>query len=328
MSPFLRNLIATFALVLTSMTPAAGQKFKEFNHWLLQSNSPDAQPLSFAAEVGVISLNRSGASNQPIVFDQDFNEILNANQLDGGFGEGIVFRFDVLNVARNRPIDFSFEMFSVERITSRIVEADAVIPYFFDAIPINPVESEFVNYVSDLQNYEFNFRHRGIPGVQLLAGLRYFEVDETFDVFHPDAAGNFNRLGFYSTTRNEMIGPQFGLATTFWTSRVVSFYGSIKYAFMRNYVGGRANALDAFGNSVDVEFTDDAATNLVDVDLGGYAAITNNVGLKAGYRGLYAQNIAVGPNQSAEFHLFGGPGNVDFSEVDFHGFYVSLEAVW
>ncbi|MEM7313249.1 MAG: hypothetical protein AAF497_08865 [Planctomycetota bacterium] len=318
-----------FVLLLAScLSTCSGQGLDgPFNHWLLQSNAPEAQPLTISSEIGAIFLNRRGAAGQSIVFDQDFNEISNANQLDGGIGNGVLFKVDFLNVSRTEPIDFAFEMFSIDRISARQnLEADEVIPYFFDAIPINPTDQETVTYISDLQNYEFNLRYRGVPGIQLLAGVRYFEVDETFDVFH--SFGTVNRLGFFSFNKNEFLGGQIGIATTFWSNAASSIYGSAKYGFMRNYVGGRANALDAFGNSVNVRFTDNNFSNLLDLELGVYGALTKRFGFKGGYRGIFVDSFAALPDQSAEFHLFGGPGEVAYRGGRWHGFFVSIETVW
>lgn len=339
------NCMAAFLLFVGNLCPTLGAQCVESlgasslldqsagndawgsNHLLLASSPAAASPLSGSGEVGAIFLGRSNASDQTLALDQDGAILLNASDLSAEMGGGIFFKFAFLNIAPTRPLDLEFEMFAIDEIASRdVVSADEVINVFYNSVPASPTQSETFDYVSDLQNYELNWRFRVCPRIRLLTGLRYLRVEELYNTFN--TGGGTQRVGSFSNLNNDLLGGQIGAAATFWQNDFWSLFGSFKYAFLNNSVEGGASARNSSGDPLDIEFDGESSSRLWDVELGAYTTITEQLGLKVGYRGLVAEDIAIAPDQSGAFDIFTGDGSVAFSNAEWHGLFVTLEAVW
>lgn len=337
---FLANGWATFANAqdasgfTSQMLPSVGAPV--FNQpWTssrltLDSDAVASQRYTQNFEAGAMFLSRSGAGSQTLAVDQDDNPLLDASDLTSDMAAGFFIKAGLLNISPTRPLDLEFEMFKINQFTARnTVTADQVIKLFVGAVPITPTDSETYVYVSDLENYELNWRYRCASRLRLLAGLRYYRFDEDFNSFGTASLGPTGTpTGFFSSTSNKMVGGQVGAAATLWQNDFWSLYGSAKHAFLHNRVNGQANAVDVIGDELRIDYRDKTASRLWDIEIGAFTTITEHVGLKGGYRGLIGRDMALAPDQNDNFNVFDQTGSVEYSNPQWHGFFLTLEAVF
>lgn len=285
-----------------------------------------SQDLVGSAELGMIFLGRSGFGGEDIVFDQDGNTLLNTSELKGDLGTGQLFKVAILNMSPTRPVDLQFETFSVNNIRGRkTVRADEVFPVLFNGIPVTPGEEETVEAVTDLKNYELNLGSRFCKNFRWFTGFRYLMADDGFNVFNNNGNVGF---GTDSYARNELMGGQFGLAGNVWNNQYAALYGVAKVAFVENRITGHANAIDPGGSDLDVSYFAKNNSKLLDFELGFYSMITDRSGFRVGYRGIFAEDLAIAANQTNDFDIFEQTGSPEFSDINWQGFFLSLEAVW
>ena len=197
---------------------------------------------------------------------------------------------------------------------------------FFNGIPVTPPQSQTFEHLSDLQNYELNFRRR-VGRFRFLAGVRHFKTEESYDIFNT-GSGVLNRVGSFSTTTNSLVGVQVGAGATLWSNEIFTTYATLKYALMNNSVDGRAEVEDVVGEPLILDYSDERGTRLWDLEIAGFAAIGQSFGVKAGYRGIIGEDIATATDLSGSLDIFTGEGNFVYSTPEWHGFFITFEGAF
>jgi len=210
-------------------------------------------------------------------------------------------------------------------------------------------ESDFqaIQYDSDFDNFEINFRQRwNAPNCRYqgswLVGVRYFKLEENF--FYLAQADTFNGLPgprqqavFVTDVNNSLTGAQIG--GDLWACIVpgVKVGGEVKAGVYGNHAGVDNLIISS---SVPAPFEEDL--NQTDVAFIGEAnfqalyRISYNWTLKFGYTLLYADGVALAPNNfntTPPAVLFPTPENREAfidtnSSVFYHGFTGGVEFLW
>ena len=301
------------------------------NEWESYQKPQSFVPQSFAddrtrmervvVDVGTIGLVREVPDSQVLALDENGVPLLNANSLQGSMQFGFKAMLDVRNV---RPwfggTDLQLGYFGINSLDAgATVNAQEVNSIFFQVFPLNPPTSFNFNYSSNLYSGEANLRFASNHRVRPITGLRYFKLEDTYDVFQQVGANG--RSGFFSLTNNSMFGGQLGLEGDLWQTRRVNLYGFGKVAAMHNEVEGTATAQNGFRI-----YSDSSYTTLVDGGVGANIRFAGPLSFKVGYRSLFASDVALGIDQNAALSLANPNGAVQFNSQHWHG--LDLAAVF
>lgn len=322
-------LIAVFALPAIGTCQTAQSRSN--NPWSNYRLTPEDCDNWYEAELGFISLFRSQPASMPFVFTPSASVLLDMNELSGSGGKG----FDgMLNAKRviggNHPVDFQMRFFeSREMLFSRgLLSTASVIPVFYGGIPATPANDYRVNYESDLQSGEINLRTPIFQRLYGVAGIRYFELEEQFDIVDVAASTAGVRSGFFSGVDNDAIGGQLGLEGVLVAGKRGRITGGIKWGLLSNSVRGIAMASDVSGNPLSTRLAQTQSTQLLDIQLGGTFSLTDWLGLYGGYQGLIGSDFALGPTQSRESRIFDPTNPVAFESEQWHGYRIGVALAW
>jgi hypothetical protein len=322
-----------FAMVTICLNATAfGQTSLDFsNQGALDLNTPQRFKPVVGVEMGGIFLSRGAPDNYDFVFDGSGNVLLNANQLQGDMGGGLDTTLSLLNFfSDSQAIDVQMRFFQVgDMSASETVTATPVIPFFFQGIPANPADTYDFNVESLVRSFESNLVVRTPYRVRMLAGFRFFEVDENFDIIDVAASSATVINGFRSRTENTMAGGQVGVEGTILSNGHSRVFGSFKWALLNNDVVGTASASDVSGNPLQADARDSITSQLLDFQLGGSLSFSRWFSLYAGYQGLVASDLALAFDQSRNASIFAGSSNPVFtSDAQWHGFKITGMATW
>jgi hypothetical protein len=253
------------------------------------------------------------------------------NELAGSGGKG----FDgMLNAKRviggQHPLDLQLRFFeSRDMLFSRgILSPSSVIPVFYNAIPVTPANDYIVDYTSDLQSGEINLRTPLFQRLYGIAGIRYFELEEQFDIIDVAATSATTTAGFFSGVDNDAIGGQIGLEGVLFSGKRGRVTGGVKWGLLSNSVRGIAMATTTSGNPLSSRLAETQSTQLIDIQLGGTFSITDWLGLYGGYQGLIGSDFALGPTQSRESRISDPTNPVAFESEQWHGYRIGVALAW
>ena len=158
-----------------------GQSLGDFsNQGALDLNTPLRFKPVVGLEMGGIWLSRRAPDSQDIVLDGTGNVLLNAQDLQGRMGAGLDTTLSLFNLfSDHNAVDVQMRFFQASDITAnQTISATEVLPLFFQGIPANVVNSFDIFYDSQIRSFEANLVARTPYQMRLLAGFRFFEVDE------------------------------------------------------------------------------------------------------------------------------------------------------
>ena len=299
------------------------------NQSALDSSTPDKFKPLWGLEVGAIWLSRKTPDAQNLVFDQSNAVISNANQLQGKMGSGLDTTLSFYNVFREKPIDFEMRFFQTNRMTAeQTLTATQVIPLFYQGTPINPVSSNNVFYDSRIRSFEANTVFRTPFRIHFLTGLRYFEVDEKYNIINNVNSQNGVIAGFFSRTDNSLIGGQVGAEGVLVSTNNGRIFGSVKWALLENDVTGFARAANASGAPLNENASDSIGSQLLDLQLGGSLGLSHCISIYGGYQGLIASDLGMALEQNRNASLFTPTNPIFRSDAQWHGFKTDIVFAW
>jgi len=208
---------------------AFGQSVLDFsNQGALDLNTPQRFKPVVGLEMGGIFLSRAAPDSQDFVFDGSGNVLLNANQLQGDLGSGLDSTLNLFNLfSDHNAVDVQMRFFQATDISAtETITASQVVPVFFNSLPATPVGSNDVTYESQIRSFESNLVARTPYRFRFLAGFRFFEVDEIFDVIDTANSSPSAILGVRSRAENTMAGGQVGVEGTILSNRWSRLFGS------------------------------------------------------------------------------------------------------
>lgn len=183
-----------------------------------------------------------------------------------------------------------------------------------------------VSSEADLHSAEFNIvRRTGVPYISWLAGFRYINFQEKFDLISIPYS-NLSQYGEYRIrTKNELYGGQIGVKSE------IPLSDRLGLQFLGK-VGVFANSARQSSRMYDTELgargtgKKSSETSFVgDVNIGGYIKISENVQIVGGYNFLWITEIARGADQ-LDFTFLANSGRFLRTDTAFlHGANVGVE---
>ncbi len=131
---------------------------------------------------------------------------------------------------------------------------------------------------SQLQSAEVNIRRTTASWLQLLAGFRWVELDDTFNLANLASAKTFNRL----------FGCQVGADVSIWQYNRLSFDAIGKAGIYGNAIDGQLN----IPGTLNLATSRGRTAFVGEVGLTGRYAITNSLALRATYELLWLDGVA------------------------------------
>jgi hypothetical protein len=192
-----------------------------------------------------------------------------------------------------------------------------------------------ISFTSELNNAEFNIRHRtgvicGPLETSILYGVRYTRIDETFNYFtqsaFPGPGGATNTMDV--RTNNELIGFQLGVLAAYRVSNRWWFEFDSKFAACRNLAEQRTvytNTTQGVTSVFTGQRTEGGTAFLGSIDLATKYAITPELIVQGGYYAMGIESIALASEnfQTNTAILQLGPADLhDRGAVIYHGPYL------
>ncbi len=275
-------------------------------------------------------------ANQPVVLDDASQAVLFSTSdlsLDGAVG-----RRNLLGRAFDDYSALEFSYFGVFDWTagatirgsnSLDIPPDLVGP----ATDFDNADDMAIAYCTQVNNVEANgvsylCGSRQCGGVAMLAGFRYVNLDETFNINSIDNDGT--QSDYRIDAENHLFGGQLGLRLThrscrwgFDSTGKVGLFGNA--ANQRQFVGDNGNTTVLRNTS-----SSQSVTSFVgDINASVAYYLTDVWKIRAGYNVLWMEGLALAPNQlDFSFSADSGTAVSTGGGVFLHGANVGLEARW
>jgi hypothetical protein len=233
------------------------------------------------------------------------------------------FRFNLVNYNADGS-STELSAFQMEKFGEPYtVQSDSPITYVFHfTVPANPQNSYDLDYSSRFRGIELN--HKKPLGSRLtgIAGLRYVELSESFNINSGQGANT-------SKIDNEMYGVQLGGEFKMFNLGLIEFGATVKGGVYLNHAHVAAATVRASSNQA-ARFVDneDELAFVGETLIGAFIPMGPQANLRIGYQMFYLDGVGLAPNQSDNYFLFAQAGAMDDQDVWFHGGYVGLEMFW
>jgi hypothetical protein len=183
------------------------------------------------------------------------------------------------------------------------------------------------SYSSRFDSTEFNFV-RPYANIQFLAGFRYIELNDKYDI--NGASSAFTASDYLIQSHNHLYGSQVGVRGQWQISRL-QFDLQAKGGLYANSAGQHQTVND---DNNTFTFRDAAASNTFPSFVGEVSAymtvpVYSFLTARFGYSACWITDLALAPNQ-LDFGVNGGAGTTTNAHegIIIHGFDAGLEARW
>ncbi len=255
--------------------------------------------------------------------------VLNANQLGLGTGWGYevdAIRHGIFDCCTDAEIRY-FGIYGFNA-SSGPVTANNVDALYATPFGIGGPTTVRATYTSQLQNVEMNLRRQTASWLQLLAGFRWIELDDTLSqnlaFTRVTTTGSINTI-------NRLFGGQVGADAAIWQRNRLSLDAIGKVGVFGNaatssflvsnmIVGGRSvSALLPTGTRGQTAFVSE-------IGITGKYCITNNIALRTTYELLWIDGVATASDQVPNQLPRGlGASAVSINTVFYTGAFIGLE---
>ena len=287
----------------------------------------------WTATSDAIFLTRSAAGGQQLVTDPlSGDTLLNASDLTFSPAAG-----PRLSLIRHGASGWDIELnyFSIQGWGATADVPNASFPMGFgylaidEAIPL-PVTDAAFQYHSRLDSGELNFRHRVHERLTWLAGFRWVELGESYDVTGTESIYS---TPFQHNVRafNHLYGAQAGADLTLWKGEKGLRIDALGRAGIFYNAADQDNILtDPAGIGTLSAAAATSHTAFVgEVGLVGSYQVNRHLSVRGGYELMWIDGVALAPNQIAatDFGL-GSVGVNASSSVFYHGATAGLQLAW
>ena len=266
----------------------------------------------------LLILDRSDADSGPFLIDaQTFQPLSDNGDLVREAEPGVRMGMILFSDDCGRDVEFSYLQTDRYGHDQTITSPNPIIFPFFNGLPANPSTSNRVDLESGLKSFEVNLRQRYGSRMTLLAGLRYWELSEYFNI--TDGNG-----GFFSATDNDLYGFQIGADVQWLRVRRSVLFTTVKGGVYYNNadVQGRASVgaqpLEFIDDEDEVAFAGELAAGLL-IPMGPQAD------LRIGYQGILLDGVGLAPDQLDNYNIFTGSGSLDSATVVYHGGFLGID---
>ncbi len=298
-------------------------------------------------------LHRSAARPLPVLFipADEPPDVLALNVADLGFDFASGPRISLRrHFSRNCALEANY--FGIDGWTSSAVRDGNPLILFPPGAMFSPQFA--VDYGSDLYSTEVNLRHRYAGCLDLLAGLRWVELRESFHVAGPNPFP-FPPLRYDTQTDNSMYGVQIGAeAKVLGRGGLVPLEGLsefnrrlgqpdspfsgplrvdgfLKAGIYANRARQDTSTVGNFGTAVTAGDRRDHTAFLGEVGLTGACRLRDWLSVRGGYQVMWIEGAALAPDQIPFTDVTSSPGKAIVNaggSLFYHGCHVGLEARW
>jgi hypothetical protein len=265
---------------------------------------------------------RSSLERNPLFFDSTTAEVFNTGDLELSMEAGVRMGFYLCDPC---GIDWNLDMFSVQDFQAVATRSDAggMSDSFF-GFTNGPFPSLTAEYESNLDSIEFNLRTRQWRRIAPIVGIRFVQVDERFNSLQDPVA----RTGSFSQADNELYGLQFGAQGLLCQGSCWRLESTVKAGPYYNDVDLIASVTPPAA-ATDSRKIDRSTTSLVgDLQVTLVCQLGPRANFWIGYRALWIDGIALGPNQTNNFSFTTNVQTVDLSGVLYQGGDIGVEFSW
>jgi hypothetical protein len=271
-------------------------------------------------QADILWLNRFHTPNVPIAvtLPPGSSEVLNSRDASqsGMYRPGALLtlgrRFDQVSAVELTFFGFndwknSSEVFGPSTLSLDGPLANVTQDYIF-------ADRILIDYESSLYNVEGNYLQT-ISGLTLLTGFRYMRFNESFNI-HSDVFALGSGSDYLVRAKNNLIGGQLGLGfNTQWDRLTVDLLG--KFGVYANVAEQNTLMKDLNNTFVRRNFQDHviATSVLGEAAVNGSYRIFDWLAVRAGYRFMWINNLALAPDQ---LNFNDAPG--DGKSVGAHGY--------
>jgi len=280
----------------------------------------DAEAI-IATRIGPIFLHRQDNDSLTLVTDSftpGGTELLNASELDLCWAWGWDFTVEAQRGAFGGEVRY----FGVpEWSKDRGVETSAggsVVQYLTPIGNVSSPSEISASYESMLHSVEFNLKWFPMDRLSVIAGPRFFKIDEAMDITQNIGPG-LNTALHHVTTENTLLGGQIGVEGVFFNIHGFSADGWLKAGY---YSNGMESAVDVSQNVGPAYHSSDATrkgTFVGDLGINVNYAITPKILLTAGYQLLWIEKAALAPQQVPVHDPANGLGSTATDHVLYQG---------
>ena len=154
--------------------------------------------------VDLLIMDRADTGSNPLLVDMETGEVLLST---GGLIQDAEpgARLGLILLDQEGGYDVEFSYLGLDTFGDPVTRSsnNPIGFVFFDGFPANPQSSYTVDYRSELNSGEINLRKRFGPQVSWIAGFRFLELRERFNILSDSG-------GFFSNTDNDLYGFQLG----------------------------------------------------------------------------------------------------------------------
>jgi hypothetical protein len=245
---------------------------------------------------------------------------LNADELDFGFHGG----WDVSLMRENSGRGIEFRFLSVDgwdAATTAIVGPPSLVR-INNAVPITlpGVTAVSATNNSELLSAEFNLRRQVTDCCTLLAGFRYFELDEHF---HSDMDAALVTSTYDTFTRNRLYGAQVGAEATLWSRDRLNVDGFGKIGIYHDS-GHQNTTLNTGIATLTAADTSDRAAFMGELAFTGNYRLTDCLSLEATYSLLWLETVVLATDQIPATNFFTAAGTDGGGGAFYHGLLIGL----
>ena len=285
------------------------------NSSVWQTRSPKVQ---FTFDLLV--MDRASGGSSPLLIDSVTGQVLLSTgdiieDAEPGVRLGLIFLEE-----GGTDVEFNYlglDTFEGVKTTS---SSNPITFPFFGGIPGNPRRSYTVEYASEINSGVFNLRHALGPQVSWIAGLRFIELREKFDIYSSQG-------GFFSHTDNDLYGFQLGGDVQLFRICESLVFSTMKAGVYYNRADVTATAATNSG-AISLMADEDVAAFTGDLTVGMLIPRGPSADLRLGYQGLFLDGVGLAPDQSANYSLFTSSGSLDQSSVFYHGGFLGVDFFW
>ena len=325
----LPSLAAGGSGMLEFDAPAADRPLNNFDK--LDLAGPQRYEPLFGVDIGGLALKRSAPDAFPLLYTDSSELVETSDGIDPEMKLGTRISVTLFNLTRYAPgVDCDLVFLSVDdtvaetRFDAGNYATTNLHPLFYGGFPASPGPGYTMFLDSDLDSAEWMIGYRPIQRIRLTAGLRWFRLDETFDVIDTASLATTTRSGFFSTASNKAFGFQVGGEATLWTNGRSRLYARGKYAALDNEVRGSAVA-----QNTSFAYEGDKDTSLFDVEIGGSMWLCSWASLQVAYQGLWLEDAVGALEQSASQSFFDPATQTPaFHDLNWNGLNFGFSMIW
>jgi len=272
-------------------------------------------------------LQRRGPAPAVLMFNTA-NEIqdLNASSFNFDFRPGadvsLAYNINPGNALEVRYLGIDQWHASANAVTTPgdLLQINAAIPLFaFAGTAMN------ADYTSEFHNFEINGWHRVSDRLALLAGFRYAELDEQFQITLADTVIPFT---YDARTWNRLYGFQLGGKAALWDRGGPFTVEGIGKAGICGNAAEQGSTFPIGFTSVPANDSKTTAAFMGEIGLTAAFRLGEHLSLRGGYRLLWMDGVALATDQVAASDFFNNSGIDASGDAFYHGAFAGLQCQW